>query len=407
LIALDRGTLRALGQVRQLGREHMRPIGLESDRTGLPPPADHPFYLLCSRRGGLVSWETGEADGEDGDADTESSSPDGRARLAWRPLRALLLNEEAAYWDRGVALSLPGPGLGGAALRTTATPEQREKYLAVFSDHERAHWGAMAMTEPGAGSDVARIQTRARRDGDEWVLSGSKMFCSNGARADWVVVWATVDPGLGREGHRAFVVERGTPGFEVIKIEHKMGSRGYETASFSLDDVRVSAGNLLGGESFYESRRGFKGAMATFNITRPIHAAQGVGMGRAALDLAIEFVRSEYPTHGRRRQRALERIAEIRRGLHAARLLCMHAVWLAAQDKPNTLEASYSKLYAPPIVLRAVSTAMDVIGEDAVRRDAMIEKLYRDVKILDIGEGTQQVQRVVVARQLFGFPRDP
>jgi acyl-CoA dehydrogenase len=399
LIELDRGTRSALDQVRQLGRQYMRPMGLESDRSGQPPPADHPFYLLCSRRGGLVSRETGEADRADTRADAE-------ARLVWRPLRALLINEEAAYWDRGVALSLPGPGLGGAALRTTATPEQRERYLAVFTDHDRAHWGAMAMTEPGAGSDVARIQTRARRDGDGWVLSGSKMFCSNGARADWVVVWATVDPGLGRQGHRAFVVERGTPGFEVIRIEHKMGSRGYETASFALDDVRVPGGNLLGGESFYESRGGFKGAMATFNITRPIHAAQGVGMGRAALDLAVEFVRSDYPPHGRRRQRALERMAEIRRGLHAARLLCMQAVSLAAHDQPNTLEASYCKLYAPPMVWRAVSTAMDVIGEDAVRRDAMIEKLYRDVKILDIGEGTQQVQRVVVARQLFGFPRD-
>ncbi len=407
MIEIDRGTRSALEQVRQLGREYMRPMGIESDRSGRPPPADHPFYLLCSRRGGLVSRETGEADREGGSAATEGPSPEARAQLIWRPLRSLLVNEEAAYWDRGVALSLPGPGLGGAALRTTATPEQRQKYLAVFRDHDRAHWGAMAMTEPGAGSDVARIQTRARRDGDGWVLSGAKMFCSNGARADWVVVWATVDPALGREGHRAFVVERGTPGFEVLKIEHKMGSRGYETASFSLDDVRLPGENLLGGESFYQSRRGFKGAMATFNITRPIHAAQGVGMGRAALDLALDFVRSEYPTHGQRRQRALERLAEIRRGLHAARLLCLHAVSLAAHDQPNTLEASYSKLYSPPIVWRAVATAMDVIGEDAVRRDTMIEKLYRDVKILDIGEGTQQVQRVVVARQLFGFPRDP
>jgi len=397
VIDLDRRSREMVAEVRELGRRYMRPMGLEADRAAEPPPADHPFYLLCSRQGGLVSRTIGE--------DEPSGEGDGEAALAWRPLRAVLTAEESAYWDRGVALSLPGPGLGGAALRSTATPEQQERFLQPFLDHSHAHWGAMAMTEPGAGSDVARIRTRARRDGDGWVLSGAKMFCSNAARAEWVVVWATVDRDLGRQGHRAFVVERATPGFEIIKIEHKMGSRGYETASFVLDDVRVPAENLLGGESFYESRRGFKGAMATFNITRPIHAAQGVGMGRAALDHALDFVRAEYPAHGRRRQRALDRLAEIRRGLHTARLLCLHAVWLARNGQHNALEASYAKLFAPPVVFRAVSTALDVLGEAGVRNDRMLEKLYRDVKILDIGEGTQQVQRLVVARQLFGFPR--
>lgn len=395
MIGLDGRSRETVEEVRRLGREYMRPMGLEADRTGDPPPADHPFYLLCSRQGGLVSRVVGDDEPEDA------------AAMTWRPLRALLVAEESAYWDRGVALSLPGPGLGGAALRSTGTPEQRERFLRPFADHGRAHWGAMALTEPGAGSDVARISTRARRDGDEWVLRGSKMFCSNGARADWVVVWATIDPALGREGHRAFVVEQGTPGFELLRLEHKMGSRGYETASFALDDVRVPADNLLGGESFYEARQGFKGAMATFNITRPLHAAQGVGMGRAAYDHAVAFVRDEYPDHGRRRQRALERLAGIRRRLHTARLICMHAVWLAREGRPNALEASYAKLFAPPVVFDAVSAALEILGEAGVRNDGMVEKLYRDVKILDIGEGTQQVQRLVVARRLFDYPRDP
>ena len=264
----------------------------------------------------------------------------------------------------------------------------------------------MAMTEPEAGSDVARIKTRARKEGREWVLNGQKMFCSNSARADWVVVWATVDPALGRGGHRAFVVERGTPGFEIIKIEHKMGSRGYETASFVLEDVRVPDDNLLGGEKLYESRGGFKASMATFNLTRPAHAAHGVGMGRAAHDFALDFVRNEYPAQGRRRERALERLAKIRRGLHTARLMYLNAVWQAKAGQSNGLAASYAKMYAPPVVLDAVIAALDILGEAGVRNDKMLEKLYRDVKILDIGEGTQQVQRVVVARQLFGFPRD-
>lgn len=395
-VDLDRRTREMVEEVRELGREYMRPMGLESDRTGDPPPADHPFYLICARKGGLVSWVVGEAE----------EAREGEEALTWRPLRSLLTAEESAYWDRGVALSLPGPGLGGAALRSSATPEQRERFLRPFADHSRPHWGAMAMTEPGAGSDVARIATRARKDGDEWVLTGQKMFCSNGARADWVVVWATVDPALGREGHRPFVVEAGTPGFEVIKIEHKMGSRGYETASFVLDEVRVPADNLLGGEERYRSREGFKGAMATFNLTRPVHAAQGVGMGRAAHDLALEVVREEYPRQGRRREAALDRLGRIRRELHTARLICLHAAWLARQGEPNALEASYAKLYAPPAVFRAVSAALDIVGEAGVREDRMVEKLYRDVKILDIGEGTQQVQRVVVGRRLFGLPRD-
>lgn len=392
MIELDVRTNEMLEELRALGREHIRPMGLEADRSATPPPVDHPFYLICARQGGLVSKMVGEDEGP--------------TALDWKPVRNFVLGEEAAYWDRGVALSLPGPGLGGPALRNTGTPQQRQRFLEIFTDHSKARWGAMAMTEPNAGSDVARIATRARREGDGWVLRGQKMFCSNSARADWVIVWATVDPALGRAGHRAFVVERDTPGFEILKIEHKMGSRGYETASFALDDARLPAENLLGGEAFYESRTGFKASMATFNMTRPLHTAHGVGMGRAAHDFAVDVVRRDYPAQGRRRERALERLARIRRGLHTARLMYLDAVWLAKNGRSNVLEASYAKLYAPPVILEAVVAALEICGEAGVRNDMMLEKLYRDVKILDIGEGTQQVQRVVVARQLFGFPRD-
>jgi acyl-CoA dehydrogenase len=397
MIPLDARTQEMLEEVRALGRTYIRPMGLEADRTAMPPPVDHEFYLICTRQGGLVSKMIG--------------ADEGPGTLDWKPVRNFLIGEECAYWDRGVALSLPGPGLGGPALRNTGTPEQRQRFLSIFEDHSKARWGAMAMTEPEAGSDVARIKTRARKaqgkqGREEWVLNGQKMFCSNSARADWVVVWATVDPALGRGGHRAFVVERGTPGFEIIKIEHKMGSRGYETASFVLEDCRLPAENLLGGEAFYEARKGFKASMATFNMTRPLHTAHGVGMGRAAHDFALDFVRTDYPAQGRRRQRALERLARIRRGLHTARLMYLNAVWLAKNGQSNVLEASFAKMYSPPVVLDAVATALDILGEAGVRNDKMLEKLYRDVKILDIGEGTQQVQRHVVARQLLNTPRD-
>lgn len=389
---LDQVTIDMLEELRSLGAEHIRRVGLEADRSGMPPPVDDPFFAICARQGGLVAKSLGAEEAPDA--------------LSWKPVRNFLLGEEAAYWDRGVALCIPGPGLGGAAMRSTATPEQRQRFLSIFTDDSRPRWGAMAMTEPEAGSDVARIQTRAVKDGDGWVLNGRKMFCSNSARAEWVVVWATVDPALGRAGHRAFVVERDTPGFEILKIEHKMGSRGYETASFALDDVHLPAENLLGGEEFYQAKRGFKASMATFNLTRPLHTAHGVGMGRAAHDFALDFVREHYPAHGRRRERALERLARIRRGLQTARLMYLQAVWLAKTGRSNALEASYAKLYSPPVVLESVAAALDICGEAGVRNDVMLEKLYRDVKILDIGEGTQQVQRVVVARQLFDFPRD-
>ena len=144
MIELDRRTRRMVDEVRELGRTYMRPMGLESDRSGDPPPAEHPFYLICSRQGGLVSREIGEGERENEGHPNEAS-------LAWRPLRSLLTNEEAAYWDRGVALSLPGPGLGGAALRSMATAEQSERFLSVFTDHSRAHWGGC-----GAGSRRCR-----------------------------------------------------------------------------------------------------------------------------------------------------------------------------------------------------------------------------------------------------------
>jgi acyl-CoA dehydrogenase len=287
------------------------------------------------------------------------------------------------------------------------TDEQKERFLSMFRDREGPpRWAAFAMTEPGAGSDVARIQTKCRREGGDWILSGTKMFSSNAKRASWVVVFATVDPELGRAGHRAFVVERGTPGFEVIKVERKMGVRAYETCTFVLEDCRIPAENLLGGDAYYEERRGFKGAMAAFNATRPIVAVNAVGIARAAFDVARDFVRDEYPGTNRRRERALERLIEMRRRIERARLLCLRAAWLLDQGHPNALEAAVAKMHTAPVAREAVGLAMDVVGEAGALRDGLLEKLYRDVRVIDIVEGTQQVQRVVVARRLVGLPSE-
>ena len=400
-LELDATTREAIGTIRALGREYLRPLGMEADRLERPIPPDHELFSMLAR-GGFMARGPRSLDAAGGlDEDGAAAGPPRTGRA----VRNVLVSEEGAYWDRGAMVTLPGPGLGGPPVARMGTPEQQERFLGIFSTRDRPLWAAFAMTEPGAGSDVARISTRAWRDGDEWVLNGQKMFSSNSARAEWVVVWATVDPEAGRNGHRAFVVERGTPGFEVLRVEHKMGVRAYETASFALDECRVPAANLLGSEEYYAARanRGFSGAMETFNATRPVVAVHAVGIARAAHDHARDFVRDEVPAHAaRRRRRALERLAEIRRGVEVGRLLCVHAAAVLDAGRTNGREAATAKMYAPPVARRAIETAGDILGEAGVRRDRHLEKLVRDVKMLDIGEGTQQVQRRIVARHVVG-----
>jgi acyl-CoA dehydrogenase len=259
------------------------------------------------------------------------------------------------------------------------------------------------MTEPGAGSDVAAIKTSARKDGDDWVLNGEKSFAANASRADWIVVFATVDASLGREGHRAFVVERDTPGLGDFKIEKKMGLKAYESTSFTLQDCRVPAANLLGGAQRREQRAGFKTAMATFNAGRPVIAANAVGIGRAALDEALSFAR-ETDRLGDARVR--DRLEWLARKLRMARLFCLRAGSLADRARANIVEASAAKAMAASVAQQATSLGMELLGAVGARGDHLIEKLYRDAKAMDIVEGTGQIQRVIIARQLVGLPRD-
>ncbi len=389
--AVDARTQSLLEVVRYLGREYMRPLGLEADRQHAPVPADHPFYRkvweLGLGRTGLGSGGTSEQGGERTEA-----------------RRNVVLAEEMSYWDRGVAVSLPGPGLGGPPISLLGTEEQKRRFLGIFSDPERPHWGAFAMTEPGAGSDVAAIRTRARRVGSHWILDGEKMFCSNGARADWVVVWATLDPALGRAGHRAFVVEKGTPGFRVARIEDKMGLVAYESAALVFEECRVPAENLLGGEQAYEGRAGFRGAMQSFNATRPIVAAMAIGIARAAYDRAREFALAQWGQGfaQARGQRIADRLAWMRRKIECGRLLCWRAAFLADQRHPNILEASAAKAYCARVAQEATSLAVEILAEAGVRADHLVEKWFRDVKAMDIVEGTGHIQRRIVARQLTG-----
>ena len=392
-LAIDSATRQRLKNIAELGRSQIRPLGLEADRLGRPTPPDHPFFALLVQLGlGRTRWRPDESARHDDERERIGSS---RATLC--------LAEEMSYWDRGVAVSFPGPGLGEPPLLSMGTPEQKRRFLGPFLELDRPRWGAFAMTEPGAGSDVAGIRMSARKDGDDWILNGAKSFIANASRADWIVVWATVDPALGRAGHRAFVVEKGTPGLGDFVIEKKMGLKGYESTSFTLADCRVPAANLLGGEKFYERRAGFQGAMRSFNSTRPLVAAMAVGIGRAALDEALAFARE----HGMAEDvRVRDRLERTRRKLRAARLLCWRAAWLADHQRANMLEASMAKAVAPAAALEAAALGMELLGDTGARGDHLIEKLFRDVKAMDIVEGTGQIQHIVMARHLVQLPRD-
>jgi acyl-CoA dehydrogenase len=400
--AIDETTRRRLAGLAQLGRTQIRPLGLEADRLGRPTPADHPFFELLIKVGqGRTRWSEEEK--------SEKKEKKGQERGGTvsfgmgSSLTMLCLAEELSYWDRGVAVSFPGPGLGEPSILSMGTPDQKRRFLGPFVKPSRPRWGSFAMTEPGAGSDVAGIQARARKDGAHWVLNGAKSFAANASRADWIVVFATVDPSLGREGHRTFVVERGTPGLENFQVERKMGLKAYESTSFVMQDCRVPGENLLGGEEHYAQRAGFRGAMKSFNATRPLVATMAVGIGRAALDEALAFAR-EHELLGHPRVR--DRLERIRRKLRAARLLCWRAAWLADRQRPNILEASMAKAVAPTAALEAATLGMELLGEVGARGDHLIEKLFRDVKAMDIVEGTGQIQRIIMARRLVNLPSE-
>ena len=394
-LELDRQSRDRVTMLAALGRDTLRPLGLEADRLGRPIPADHEFFASLVELGqGRTRWRPGHGSGG-----RESGQEAGRTGGTLAMICAV---EEMSYWDRGVAVAFPGPGMGEAAIMGMGTEDQKQRCLGPFVEPDRPRWGSFAMTEPGAGSDTSAISTSCRRDGDDWILNGAKMFIGNASRADWIMVWATVDRKQGRGGHRAFVVEKGTPGLGNFKIEKKMGLKAYESTSFTLEDCCVPAANLLGGEQYYQSREGTRGALRTFNAMRPMVAAMAVGMGRAAQDEALIFARDNGLLD---RTRVRDRFERIDRRLAAARLLAWKAAWLADKQLPNITEASMAKALAPAVALEAASLGMELLGETGARGDHLVEKLFRDAKAMDIVEGTGQVQRVIIARQLVDLPR--
>lgn len=326
--------------------------------------------------------------------------------------------ESLAWGDLGMYHCLPGGGLGAAAVYASGTPEQRSKFLARFNG-EKPTFAAMCITEAGAGSDNSAIRTRAILDKEtnEWVINGEKIFVTGGDKSfteyeelgkGYIVVWATIDPSAGRAGLRAFVVEGGTAGAKVVKLEDKLGIRVSDTASISLVDVRVPFDHLLGSPTVEKSTTGFKGAMATFDATRPLVAASGIGVARAALELlkqklAETGVEIRYGLP-RNRLTSVERdVIEMEVQLRSAWLLVLKAVWMADNKKPNALESSMSKVKAGDITTAITQKAVEIMGPLGYSREFLFEKWFRDAKITDIYEGTGQINRLVVARHLLGY----
>src|SRR5262249_35077053 len=315
--------------------------------------------------------------------------------------------EELAWADASLLLNLPGAGLGGPPVNATGTPEQKKRFLGMFDDmlQTKLKWGAYGLTEPGAGSDVAGIRSSCRKDGKHWVLNGRKCYITNGGRAIWTVIFATVDPSLGRAGHRAFVVEKGTPGFAVGKIEEKMGLRANETAELVLEDCRVPEENLLGGEDAYVAKEGgFMTAMKTFDNTRPLVAAMACGIGRAAYEYARDFVKENYVmSRPLPRYAAIaEKLARANRRLEAARTLVWRATYMADMSMPNAKEASMAKAAAGQAAIAACIDAIEICGAHGslATEHALLEKWFRDIKVYDIFEGTGNIQRVVISKRI-------
>jgi acyl-CoA dehydrogenase len=305
---------------------------------------------------------------------------------------------ELCWGDVGLLLSMPRQGLGNSAIASVASEEQLQRF--------EGRWAAMAITEPEAGSDSAAIRTTAVLDGDEYVLNGEKIYVTSGERADLVVVWATLDRSKGRAAIKSFVVERSNPGLKLDRLEHKLGIRASDTAAFRLEDCRVPKEDMLGSAEV-NAKQGFGGAMQTFDNTRPLVAGMAVGLTRACLEetktqLERAGVQIDYTAPALTQHAAAARYLAMEADYEAARLLTLQAAWMADNGKPNSLQASIAKAKAGRGCVEIALGCVELCGSVGYDESGLLEKWARDAKILDIFEGTQQIQLLIVARLLLG-----
>ncbi len=345
--------------------------------------------------GGAGSAGVGTVGGNGASASQDSEGTRNGSNMA-----SLLGLIELCWGDVGLLLTMPRQGLGQAAISAVANEEQLKRF--------GGKWAAMAITEPEAGSDSAAIRTTATLDEEtgEYVLNGEKIFVTSGDRAELVVVWASLDRSKGRAAIKSFVVERDNPGLKLDRLEHKLGIRASDTANFVLDNVRVSKENLLGSPEI-EPKQGFAGVMQTFDNTRPLVAGMAIGVARACLDRTRELlteagVEIDYDVPPHAQSAAASEFIAMESDWEAARLLTLQAAWMADNRKPNSLQASMAKAKAGRAGTDVALRCLALAGSIGYGEGELLEKWARDVKILDIFEGTQQIQLLIVARLLLG-----
>ncbi|MBV8948275.1 MAG: acyl-CoA dehydrogenase family protein [Solirubrobacterales bacterium] len=388
-----------VGQAHRVASEILRANSRQYDRAehSYPKELDMLAALIegMDEGGALSGAGVGAVGGPNGTNGPTANRAGNRNGSNMASLLGLI---ELCWGDVGLALTMPKQGLGQAAIAAVANEDQLKRF--------GGKWAAMAITEPEAGSDSAAIRTTATLDGDEYVLNGEKIFVTAGDRAELIVVWATLDRSQGRAAIKSFVVERDNPGLILERLEHKLGIRASDTADFRLENCRIPRENLLGSPEI-ELGRGFAGVMQTFDNTRPLVAGMAIGVARACLErtrglLEATGIEIDYDAPPHAQSAAASEFIAMESDWEAARLLALQAAWMADNKKPNSLQASMAKAKAgrvgTDIALRCVALA----GAVGFGEGELLEKWARDVKILDVFEGTQQIQLLIVARHLLG-----
>jgi acyl-CoA dehydrogenase len=312
----------------------------------------------------------------------------------------MLAGEELNWGCSGIGTSIGANGLGAGPVIIAGTDEQKARWLPPLL--EAPMLCSFGLSEPDAGSDVARLKTTAVRKGDAYVLNGSKTFITNAGYADWAVIFAKTDPAQGHRGISAFIVPMDAPGVVIEKHLEKMGQRATDTSAFALQDVVVPAANRLGAEG-----QGFKIAMQTLDFTRPGTAIGAVGVAQAAYELAVEYAKERvtFDQPIAMHQGVNFLIADMATEIEAARLLTWQAAWLLDRGERATLHSSFAKRFAADTAMKVTTDAVQIFGGYGYMKEYPVEKLLRDAKLFQIYEGTSQIQRLVIAREIF-LPRN-
>jgi acyl-CoA dehydrogenase len=314
-------------------------------------------------------------------------------------LDGCLITEELAYGCTGIATAMEANGLAAAPVIVAGDEEQKKEFLGRLT--REFLLAAYCVTEPGAGSDVAGIRTTAKRVGDDYVINGEKMWITNASVANWYFLLAYTDPSARHRGMSGFIVPRETPGVTVGKKEKNLGQRASDTRGITFEDVKIPAKYLLGKEG-----DGFKIAMSAFDHTRPTVSSGAVGLARRAMDEAIKYA-TERSTFGQpiaKYQAVSFMIADMAKDVEAARLLVWQAAWAIDNGRRNTKLASFAKAFAADVAMRVTIDAVQVFGGYGYSQEYPVEKLMRDAKIYQIYEGTSQIQRLIIAKEIFDRP---